>query len=407
MVLLNKRIGVIITGGIAAYKATELVRQLIKAGAIVRVLMTKSACEFITPLTLQVLSRHQVILDTFSEKDAEHVQHIEFADWCELVVIAPATANIIGKLANGIADEIASTTLMAITSPCLVCPAMNSHMYQHSATQRNLSQLKADGYYILEPESGFLAEGYQGKGRLPEISRIVEKLESIMANSFYPQLLKGKKVIVTAGGTRERIDPVRYITNDSSGKMGYAMAKFASFLGGEVTLITTNNHFAVLENMNLVPVESAVEMQSEINKRYNQTDYVIMAAAVSDFRLKHQASQKIKKQDHQTQNLIWELTENPDILAELGKNKDHQVLVGFAAETQNLIEFAKKKLESKGSDWIIANDVSQSDIGFNSSQNQVTILNSEGHIVTLPKMDKFDLAKEIWGIILNYENAKD
>ncbi|MGF3066603.1 bifunctional phosphopantothenoylcysteine decarboxylase/phosphopantothenate--cysteine ligase CoaBC [Facklamia sp. P12945] len=407
MVLLRKKIGVVVTGGIAAYKATELVRQLVKAGAIVRVIMTKSASEFITPLTLQVLSRHEVLIDTFSENDTEHVQHIEFADWCDLVVVAPATANIIGKLSNGIADEIASTTLLAVACPCLLCPAMNTNMYQHPATQRNLKRLKKDGYYLLEPDTGFLAEGYEGKGRLPAITQIVEKLESIAAKHFYPQLLENKKVIVTAGGTRERIDPVRYISNDSSGKMGYAMAKIASFLGAEVSFISTKDHFPMMDNMDLILVESALQMQKEINERYAQTDYVIMAAAVSDFRMMDQAEHKIKKKDQENEKILWELIENPDILAELGQNKKQQVLVGFAAETQNLIEYAQRKLKSKRIDWIIANDVSQKDIGFNSKNNQVTLLNEKGQVVNLPKMEKIDLARKVWEIILNDPIIKD
>lgn len=249
MVFKDLNIGLIVSGGIAAYKVTELVRQLIKKQANVRVMMTENATEFIPPLTLQILSRQSVLIDTFDEIDPQHVQHIEFADWCDLAILAPATANIIGKLANGIADDMASTSLLAITAPLLIVPAMNHNMYHHPAVERNLKRLEKDGYQVMEPDSGFLAEGYEGKGRLPEISQIVLQAELLAARNIYPQLLKNKKVIVSAGGTIERIDPVRYISNDSSGKLGYAMAHAPAFLGAEVCLVTTKTNLPKAEQI--------------------------------------------------------------------------------------------------------------------------------------------------------------
>ena len=398
MLLNEMRIGVIVTGGIAAYKATELVRQLVKAGAQVRVVMTESACEFITPLTLQVLSRHRVLLDTFDEFDPEHVQHIEFAQWCDAVIVAPATANFLAKLSQGLADDIALSCLLAVTSPVLLCPAMNNNMYNHPATKRNLKQLTADGYYVLEPETGFLAEGYEAKGRLPQISSIITCLESLLASKKFPQLLADQTVVVTAGGTVERIDPVRYISNDSSGKMGYALAKFAVWLGAKVHFICSKEGFPILKGMTYIKVESARKMQEAVESVFDQADYVVMAAAVSDFRVKESANEKIKKKDLEG-DLKLTLVENPDILATLGRDKSSQIIIGFAAETQNLLENAYKKLEKKNADWIIANDVSGKETGFNSDLNQVVVLGRDGRIQHLAKADKLTLAGQIWSIV--------
>lgn len=403
MVLRGLRIGVMMSGGIAAYKVTELVRQLIKKGAQVRVMMTASATQFISPLTMQVLSRANVIVDTFDENEAEHVQHIHYADWCDLVVLAPATANIIGKLANGIADEVVSTTLLAVTCPKLIVPAMNSHMYDHPAVQRNIEVLIQDGNHIMEPDTGFLAEGYEGKGRLPDIEAIVIQIESIAASIVYPQVLQDQKIIVTTGGTIERVDPVRYISNDSSGKMGFAMARFAAWLGAEVELITSKGNFPSLPNVNTHLVESASEMYEKVLFFYEDTDYVVMSAAVSDYRAASPADQKLKKNDQTSQKVVWELVENPDILANLGQKKDKQVLIGFAAETQEIMKYAHDKLERKNADWIVANDVSEAGIGFNSDHNQVTIIGRDGRIEKLPVMDKLVLAGRIWSIVTNQE----
>ncbi|WP_315270634.1 bifunctional phosphopantothenoylcysteine decarboxylase/phosphopantothenate--cysteine ligase CoaBC [uncultured Abiotrophia sp.] len=395
----NVKIGVFVMGGIAAYKVPELVRQLIKKGAQVQVAMTQSAQEFVTPLTLQVLTKRPVLTHTFDEREPSQVQHVAMADWCDLALVVPATANGLAKMAHGLADDVVTTTLLAVTAPVLVVPAMNVHMYENPATQRNLAQLRADGLTIMEPDTGFLAEGYEGKGRLPELHRIVAQVERLYARTHLPQSLAGKQVIVSAGGTRERIDPVRYISNDSSGKMGYAMAQAADWLGATVTLVSTTQSLLPPEGVQVQEVASAQELAQAMTSHYDQMDYVVMAAAVSDYRVKHPHDQKIKKVAGQTD---WQLdlVENPDILAQLGQTKRQQVLIGFAAETQNLLEHARAKLSKKGADWLIANDVSNPAIGFNSDKNQVYVLGAQGQEVLLPQQSKTSLALAAWQVIL-------
>jgi len=398
-VLENVKIGVFVMGGIAAYKVPELVRQLIKKGAQVQVAMTQSAQEFVTPLTLQVLTKRPVLTHTFDEREPSQVQHVAMADWCDLALVVPATANGLAKMAHGLADDVVTTTLLAVTAPILVVPAMNVHMYENPATQRNLAQLRADGLTIMEPDTGFLAEGYEGKGRLPEHHRIVAQVERLYARTHLPQSLAGKQVIVSAGGTRERIDPVRYISNDSSGKMGYAMAQAADWLGATVTLVSTTQSLLPPEGVQVQQVASAQELAQAMTAHYDQMDYVVMAAAVSDYRVKHPHNQKIKKVAGQTD---WQLdlVQNPDILAQLGQTKRQQVLIGFAAETQNLLEHARAKLSKKGADWLIANDVSNPAIGFNSDKNQVYVLGAQGQEVLLPQQSKTSLALAAWQVIL-------
>ena len=395
----NVKIGVFVMGGIAAYKVPELVRQLIKKGAQVQVAMTQSAQEFVTPLTLQVLTKRPVLTHTFDEREPSQVQHVAMADWCDLALVVPATANGLAKMAHGLADDVVTTTLLAVTAPILVVPAMNVHMYENPATQRNLAQLRADGLTIMEPDTGFLAEGYEGKGRLPELHRIVAQVERLYARTHLPQSLAGKQVIVSAGGTRERIDPVRYISNDSSGKMGYAMAQAADWLGATVTLVSTTQSLLPPEGVQVQEVASAQELAQAMTAHYDQMDYVVMAAAVSDYRVKHPHDQKIKKVAGQTD---WQLdlVANPDILAQLGQTKRQQVLIGFAAETQNLLEHARAKLSKKGADWLIANDVSNPAIGFNSDKNQVYVLGAQGQEVLLPQQSKTSLALAAWQVIL-------
>lgn len=395
----NVKIGVFVMGGIAAYKVPELVRQLIKKGAQVQVAMTQSAQEFVTPLTLQVLTKRPVLTHTFDEREPSQVQHVAMADWCDLALVVPATANGLAKMAHGLADDVVTTTLLAVTAPILVVPAMNVHMYENPATQRNLAQLRADGLTIMEPDTGFLAEGYEGKGRLPELHRIVAQVERLYARTHLPQSLAGKQVIVSAGGTRERIDPVRYISNDSSGKMGYAMAQAADWLGATVTLVSTSQSLLPPEGVQVHEVASAQELAQAMTAHYDQMDYVVMAAAVSDYRVKQPHDQKIKKVAGQTD---WQLdlVENPDILAQLGQTKRQQVLIGFAAETQNLLEHARAKLSKKGADWLIANDVSNPAIGFNSDKNQVYVLGAQGQEVLLPQQSKTSLALAAWQVIL-------
>ena len=395
----NVKIGVFVMGGIAAYKVPELVRQLIKKGAQVQVAMTQSAQEFVTPLTLQVLTKRPVLTHTFDEREPSQVQHVAMADWCDLALVVPATANGLAKMAHGLADDVVTTTLLAVTAPVLVVPAMNVHMYENPATQRNLAQLRADGLTIMEPDTGFLAEGYEGKGRLPELHRIVAQVERLYARTHLPQSLAGKQVIVSAGGTRERIDPVRYISNDSSGKMGYAMAQAADWLGATVTLVSTTQSLLPPEGVQVHEVASAQELAQAMTAHYDQMDYVVMAAAVSDYGVKHPHDQKIKKVAGQTD---WQLdlVQNPDILAQLGQTKRQQVLIGFAAETQNLLEHARAKLSKKGADWLIANDVSNPAIGFNSDKNQAYVLGAQGQEVLLPQQSKTSLALAAWQVIL-------
>lgn len=395
----NVKIGVFVMGGIAAYKVPELVRQLIKKGAQVQVAMTQSAQEFVTPLTLQVLTKRPVLTHTFDEREPSQVQHVAMADWCDLALVVPATANGLAKMAHGLADDVVTTTLLAVTAPILVVPAMNVHMYENPATQRNLAQLRADGLTIMEPDTGFLAEGYEGKGRLPELHRIVAQVERLYARTHLPQSLAGKQVIVSAGGTRERIDPVRYISNDSSGKMGYAMAQAADWLGATVTLVSTTHSLLPPEGVQVHEVASAQELAQAMTAHYDQMDYVVMAAAVSDYRVKQPHDQKIKKMAGQTD---WQLdlVQNPDILAQLGQTKRQQVLIGFAAETQNLLEHARAKLSKKGADWLIANDVSNPAIGFNSDKNQVYVLGAQGQEVLLSQQSKTSLALAVWQVIL-------
>lgn len=394
----NKKIGLFITGGIASYKMAEFTRQLLKKGAQVRVVMSQSAQEFITPLTFQVLTKQHVLVDTFDEYDPASVQHIEIADWCDLAIVAPATANSLSKMAHGLADDIVSSVLLAVHSPRLLVPAMNTNMYNNPATQRNIAQLEADGYLVMEPDTGFLAEGYMGKGRLPELERIVEQAEMLMAQTTLPQVLVGKKVLVTAGGTVERIDPVRYISNDSSGKMGYAMARAASWLGAEVQLVSTNKTLALPLGIKATYVESAKEMQSAVEADFEQLDYVVKAAAVSDYRVANSHQQKMKKSETGHETRI-ELVENPDILAGLGARKTHQTVIGFAAETENLLEYASAKLQKKNADWIIANNVSQAGSGFNVDTNRVTILGKNNEKRALEQLSKLETALEVWKTI--------
>ena len=394
----NKKIALFITGGIASYKMAEFTRQLIKKGAQVRVVMSKSAQEFITPLTLQILTKHYVLVDTFDEHDPTSVQHIELADWCDLAIVAPATANILAKMANGLADDVVSSVLLAVHCPRLLVPAMNTNMYDNPATQRNLKQLGEDGYEVMEPDTGFLAEGYEGKGRLPELERIVERAELLMARTSLPQVLSGKRVLVTAGGTVERIDPVRYISNDSSGKMGYAMARVASWLGADVQLVSTNRALVTPLGVAVQYVESAQEMQASVTSEFEQLDYVVKAAAVSDYRVGHARAHKMKKAETGSETML-ELVENPDILAGLGAMKEHQIVIGFAAETQNLLEYAQAKLQKKNADWIIANNVSEAGSGFNVETNRVTIIGKENIIKELKHMSKLDTALAVWKTI--------
>lgn len=401
----NIHIGLFITGGIAAYKMPNFARTLIKEGAQVRAGMTQAACQFITPLTMQTLTKRPVLIDTFIENHPEVVQHIDFADWCDFAIVAPATANIIGKMATGIGDDAVSSTLLALHVPTLIAPAMNMNMYNNPAVQTNLATLKQRGYTIIEPDTGFLAEGYEGKGRLPDDESLLNQIKEVVARNRYKQVLAGKKVAISAGGTIERIDPVRYISNDSSGKMGYALAQAARWLGADVTLVSTTNQLSVPNGVKRIKVESANDMHQAMRQAQKEADILMMAAAVSDYRVDGANNQKMKKQDFKD-GLTLQLVENPDILKDLVAHRtNNQLIVGFAAETQHVIEFAREKLNRKGVDWIVANDVNNQSIGFNSDENQVTLLSKNSREIPLQQASKSNIAIEIFQTIM--ENIEE
>ncbi len=392
----QKKVAVYVTGGIAAYKALLFVRLLIKEGAQVKVAMTQSACQFVSPLTFQVLTKEKVMVETFDENDPSVVQHIHFADWTELAIVIPATANTIAKIAHGIADNFVTSALLATTAPKVIVPAMNEHMWENPTTLRNCAQLQKDGVIMIEPSEGFLAEGYLGKGRLPEPEEVLQQIKELNLFEEEDKSLFGKKVLITAGGTKERIDPVRYISNDSSGKMGYALAEDAVKKGAEVILISATTALPIPNGVKMEYVESAREMQEKVLNHFSSVDIAIMVAAVSDYRVKEPATQKIKKTDDKDE-ITLTLVKNPDILKQLGSlKKEGQTVIGFAAETHQVIEFAKQKLVKKNADFIIANDVSDQSIGFGSDMHQVTILSKNGEEILLPKVSKHLLAKEIW-----------
>ena len=392
----QKKVAVYVTGGIAAYKALLFVRLLIKEGAQVKVAMTQSACQFVSPLTFQVLTKEKVLVETFDENDPSVVQHIHFADWTELAIVIPATANTIAKIAHGIADNFVTSALLATTAPKVIVPAMNEHMWENPTTLRNCAQLQKDGVIMIEPSEGFLAEGYLGKGRLPEPEEVLQQIKELNLFEEEDKSLFGKKVLITAGGTKERIDPVRYISNDSSGKMGYALAEDAVKKGAEVILISATTALPIPNGVKMEYVESAREMQEKVLNHFSSVDIAIMVAAVSDYRVKEPATQKMKKTDDEDE-ITLTLVKNPDILKQLGSlKKEGQTVIGFAAETHQVIEFAKQKLVKKNADFIIANDVSDQSIGFGSDMHQVTILSKNGEEILLPKVSKHLLAKEIW-----------
>lgn len=397
--LLAKKILVCVTGGIAVYKAVALVSKLSQAGAEVRVIMTKSAMEFVTPLSFQVLSRNDVYFDTFDEKDSRVIAHIDLANWADLVIVAPATANAIGKIANGIADDMVTSTLLATTAEVWIAPAMNVHMYEKKSVMRNIQQLHDDGYQFIEPAEGFLACGYVGKGRLEEPEKIVELLKQHFAKKI-DLPLKGKKVVVTAGPTRERIDPVRYISNFSSGKMGYAMAEAAAAMGATTVLISGPVDLPVPEGVQRIPVESAADMLDAVMTHFEDASIVIKSAAVADYKPKDQHPQKMKKNDGETQ---IELVRTTDILKTLGERKKNQLLVGFAAETNDALAYGQSKLNKKNLDYIIVNDVTDPAGGFGNDTNVVTLLTHTGQSIAFEAMQKRELAKILLQTIIKEE----
>ena len=386
--LKGKKIVLGVTGGIAVYKAVDLVSRLRKQGCEVRVVMTEHAQQFVTPLTFKEISGNQVAVSMWSSNQEFNVEHIALANWADAFVVAPATANIIAKMAYGLADDLLSTTLLAAQAPIVVCPAMNTGMYENAATQENIAKLKSHGVTVMPPAVGKLACGTSGAGRLPEPQEIVEFLNAFFAKREGD--LRGLKVLVTAAGTREPIDPVRFVGNRSSGKMGYAVAQMAAERGAEVLLISGPSALSIPANVKAIKVETTNEMLEACLESYDKVDIVIKAAAVADYRPRDVAEQKIKKKTDDALTVVMD--KNPDILKTLGAKKTHQVLVGFAAETQNLLENARDKVVKKNLDMIVANDVTAAGAGFNADTNIVKFLFANGEVRSLEQMPKVDVA---------------
>lgn len=380
--LSGKNIILGVSGGIAVYKSVELLRLLQKAGATVKVAMTHNATQFVAPLTFAAITGHRVFKDMFSGETDEPMWHISWAEIAEAVVVAPATANIIAKLANGIADDALTTLMLAATCPKLICPAMNTHMYENLAVQRNLDILQSDGFIIVEPGEGELACGAYGPGRMAEPQTIAEQV----AACFYPRDFAGKKVLVTAGPTREPIDPVRFISNPSSGKMGYALARAAAARGGDVVLVSGPSNLKAPAGVRIIRVGTAAEMASAVFENADEADIVIKVAAVSDYRPVAPADHKIKKS---ADKMVLELEKTEDILAELGRRKrPGQLLIGFAAETEDLEKNAVNKLRAKNLDLIAANKVGHAGSGFEADTNRITLYDINGRRDEMPLMDK-------------------
>jgi len=386
--LKDKKIVLGITGGIAAYKAVEIASRLRQAGAEVHVIMTKEAREFVTELTFREISGNPVASDMWAPVTQWNVAHIALARLADLMLVAPATANVISKAALGIADDMLTTTLLATKAPLFFAPAMNNNMYENPVTQQRIGELRERGCHIIEPASGHLACNVNAVGRLPEPETIVATIDHFFQGA---ETLRGKKVLVTAAGTLEPIDPVRFIGNRSSGRMGYAIAEEAQQRGAEVVLISGPSALKPPPGLQrLVRVETTAQMREAVLSEFPDSDIIIKAAAVADYRPKVVAANKIKKSNAE---FVLELEKNPDILLELGKlKKSEQILVGFAAETQNLLEYAKSKLEKKNLDFIVANDITKPDAGFNTETNLIKILSRDGSIEEFPLLSKHKLA---------------
>jgi phosphopantothenoylcysteine decarboxylase/phosphopantothenate--cysteine ligase len=393
----GRRILLGVSGGIAAYKAALLVRELVKAGAEVQVIMTRSAAQFITPLTLSTLSKRPVIIEMFpsvSEQSMEQwTKHIDLAVWADVMLIAPASANTLAKIAHGLADNFLTTLVLALRCPLMVAPSMDVDMYQNEQTQRNIDTLKELGCHVIDPERGELASGLEGPGRLPEPAKLFMAIDELLGKVY--QDLRGKKLLVTAGPTQEPIDPVRYIGNRSSGKMGFAIANAAAQRGCEVTLVSGPVQLRTPRNTRRIDVQTAHEMEREVLNAFEETDGLIMAAAVADFAPAETLEMKMKREAYGSSTLSLSLKRNPDILLQAAKRKSHQVLVGFALETDNEIENAKKKLTSKHLDMVVLNNPTEEGAGFGTDTNIITLIAADGSVQRLPKMSKFDVANEI------------
>ena len=391
-----KNILLAVTGGIAAYKAIDLTSKLTQAGYDVRVMLTSHAQKFVTALSFQAIGRNPVYTDTFIEENPQEIQHVALGDWADAIIVAPATANTIAKLSTGIADDIVTTTLLATETPKFIVPAMNVHMYENRRTQHNIEVLKGDGYHFIEPGEGFLACGYVAKGRMAEPLDIVSTIDRFATDSTAEEpkqhvesTFAGKRALVTAGPTVEELDPVRYLSNRSSGKMGYLIAEALVERGAQVTLVSGPTHLAVPEGVDIVNIQSAQEMFEAVTECYDDQDIVFKAAAVSDYAPATPLTHKLKKQDGDLQVTF---TRTPDILKYLGEHKTHQYLVGFAAETQNIDNYAKAKLQRKNADVIIANDVGDRTIGFSSDDNDYTMHFKDQSTAALGKHSKAKLA---------------
>lgn len=400
--LQGKKIVLGVTGGIAVYKAVDLVSRLRKAGCEVRVVMTEHAQQFVTPLTFKEISGNAVATSMWNANQEFNVEHIALANWADAFLVAPATANILAKMACGLADDLLSTTLLAAQAPIVVCPAMNTGMYQNPATQENIAKLQERGVTVMPPAVGHLACGTSGPGRLPEPQQIVEFMSAFFAGREGD--LRGLRVLVTAAGTREPIDPVRYVGNRSSGKMGYAVAQMAAERGADVLLISGPSALAAPPNVRVVNVETTNEMLEACLAAYGDVDIVIKAAAVADYRPRDVADQKIKKKTDDALTVVMD--KNPDILKTLGVKKEQQVLVGFAAETQNLLANAREKVVKKNLDMIVANDVTAAGAGFNSDTNIVKFLFANGDVRELEQMPKVDVANRILDEAIRIRNER-
>lgn len=389
----KKTVVVGVTGGIAAYKALDVISRLKKKDFEIHVIMTESAAKFVTPLSFQSLSQNIVNSDMFAEPRAWEIQHISLAKKANLVLVVPATANVIGKVANGIADDLLSTTIMATKAPVVFAPAMNTNMYNNAIVQENIHKLSNFGYNFISPASGRLACGDEGEGKLADTEAIAEYVESML---YDKKDLKGKRVLVTAGPTIAPIDPVRYITNRSSGKMGYAIAEEARDRGAEVVLVSGASNLKAPLGVKVINISTNEEMLKEVLNHYNEQDIVIKAAAVADYKPKEYSDQKIKKADG---DFSLTLARDHDILKKLGELKENQILVGFAAESNDLINNAQKKIINKNLDYIVANDITAADTGFASDDNKVIILCKDGKNIPLEKMSKRQVARKLFDLI--------
>jgi phosphopantothenoylcysteine decarboxylase/phosphopantothenate--cysteine ligase len=386
-----------VCGGIAAYKAVEVLRGLQKAGCVVRVAMTQRACEFVQPLTFRALSGSHVVVDDYAPDNPDPIAHITFSQTADLLVVAPATANIIAKFAHGVADDFLSSTYLACSAPVLIAPAMNTTMWEHPATQRNLQQLRSDGVHIMEPDAGEMACGTIGPGRLSEPERIVATAMEILARSNRTKDLTGERFLITVGATREEIDPVRFISNRSSGRMGYALAEAAMRRGGEVTVVAGITSVNPPVGVRIIEALSAEEMAQAVARERGNASIFIGAAAIADYRPAQRADEKIKKSND---SITLTLERTPDVLSQVAAARENGMLViGFAAETENLLANARAKLSSKNLDAIVANDVTRADSGFDSATNAITIITRDRDPIELPVMAKSDAADRILDVI--------